>query len=101
METAEKTFEADINGDKLYQVRARKALPILVRQAKAQQTITYTDTDLAIELEMPNPENLNYVLGAIGNSLKKLEKILREPIPLINVIVINKGINILIYTNYA
>ena len=48
METGEKTFEADIMGDKLYQVRARKALPILVRQAKAQQTITYTD--LAIEL---------------------------------------------------
>ena len=92
MNSGEKTFEADIKGDKLYQVRARKALPILVRQAKAQQTITYTD--LAIELEMPNPENLNFVLGAIGNSLKKLkklEKILREPIPLINVIVINKN----------
>lgn len=78
-ETAE-----DITGNKLYQKKARKALPILVRQAKAGQPITYTD--LAAELEMPNPRNLNYVLGAIGNSLSKLNK----EIPVINAIVIKK-----------
>ncbi len=86
METGEKTFNADIHGEKLYQKRARKALPILVRQAKAEQPIYYSD--LAEELNMPNPRNLNYVLGAVGNSLKKLEKKWKEEIPLINVIVI-------------
>jgi len=40
---------------------------------------------------MPNPRNLNYVLGAIGNSLIKLGKEWNEKIPLINVIVINKN----------
>jgi len=89
METGEKTFDADIHGEKLYQKRARKALPILVRQAKAEQPIYYSD--LAEEIGMPNPRNLNYVLGAIGNSLIKLGKKWNEEIPLINVLVINKN----------
>ena len=96
MDTGEKTFETDINGDELYQVLARKALPILVRQAKAQQTITYTD--LADELEMLSRRDSDYnlwgkwgnILWEIGNALKKLEKILRRSIPLINVIIIRK-----------
>lgn len=92
METGEKTFDTDIHGEKLYQKRARKALPILVRQAKAEQPIYYSD--LAEELNMPNPRNLNYVLGAIGNSLKKLAKEWDEEIPLINVLVINKNDNL-------
>jgi hypothetical protein len=86
--TAESTSNDDITGNKLYQQRARIALPILVRQAKAEQTISYAD--LAKELEMPNARNLNFVLGAIGNSLSKLEEIIGEKIPLINALVVNK-----------
>ena len=41
-----------IFGEKLYQERARAALPILVRQATAQQKIKYGD--LAEEVGMPN-----------------------------------------------
>ena len=88
-ETGESTFDSDITGNKLYQIRARKALPILVRQAIAEQPIFYSD--LAFELQIPNPRNLNYVLGAIGNSLKKLSGSWKIEIPLINVLVINKS----------
>jgi alkylated DNA nucleotide flippase Atl1 len=49
-----------LNGEKLYQKRAKTALPYLVRQAKAGQKIYYSD--LAKEIGMPNPRNLNYVL---------------------------------------
>ena len=35
-------------GEKLYQIRARKVLPILVRQVEAQQTITYEDLFLVV-----------------------------------------------------
>jgi hypothetical protein len=57
-------------GDKLYQVRARQALPILVRQALSRKPIFYEA--LAAELGMPNPRNLNYVLGSIGTTLNEL-----------------------------
>jgi len=57
-------------GDKLYQVRARQALPILVRQALSRKPIFYAA--LAAELGMPNPRNLNYVLGSIGTTLNEL-----------------------------
>ena len=66
META-KTAQP-ISGDKLYQERARRALPLLVRQAQAHAKIYYLD--LALELGMPNPRNLNYVLGSIGQALQ-------------------------------
>lgn len=78
-----------LKGDKLYVQRARFALPILVRQAKAGEPIYYSD--LAKELGMPNPRNLNFVLGAIGNAIESLayqEKI--DKIPIINCLVINK-----------
>jgi hypothetical protein len=88
METAELTSLEDISGDKLYQKRAREALPILVRQALVSQKITYSD--LANELKMPNPRNLNYVLGLIGNTLLKLSEKWEEEIPPIQSIVINK-----------
>ncbi|MFH1390246.1 MAG: hypothetical protein ABIH56_05970 [Candidatus Margulisiibacteriota bacterium] len=71
-ETGEITSYGLLSGEKLYQVRARQALPILVRQAKAEQSIYYSD--LASELGMPNPRNLNYVLGTIGNALQALSK---------------------------
>jgi hypothetical protein len=45
-------------GGKLYQKRAQAALPLLVRQAEARVPVSYGD--LADELEMPNPRNLNF-----------------------------------------
>ena len=76
-------------GDKPYQERARLALPHLVRQAKAGKTIYYSD--LAEEINIPNPRNLNYVLGAIGNALKFLGEQTKTEIPPIQCVVINKA----------
>ena len=45
-------------GAKTYQQRARSALPILVRQAKAHQTMFYSE--LALEMGISNPRTLNY-----------------------------------------
>lgn len=79
METAEKAN--NIWGNELYQERARRALPILVRQAEAKQSIYYSN--LADELDMANPRNLNYVLGCIGQTLVEVvensESILSPP----------------------
>ncbi len=76
-------------GDKLYQCRARDALPILIRQALSRKPIFYEA--LAAELDMPNPRNLNYVLGSIGATLNELS---RDPdwgdIPHIQSLVINQ-----------
>ena len=77
-----------LRGDKLYLNRARKVLPYLVRQAKAGQTIYYSD--LAKEVDIPNPRNLNYVLGSIGNALIELAKQSKIDIPPIQCVVINK-----------
>lgn len=71
---------------KLFEDRAKVALPILVRQATVRQTITYSQ--LADEIGMPNPRNLNYVLGCIGNLITKLNK--KKKIPYIQLLVINK-----------
>ncbi len=76
-------------GDKLYQERARRALPILVRQALANQHIYYSD--LATELGMPNPRNLNFVLGSIGQTLQQLSDEWKEIVPPINCLVVNKA----------
>jgi len=75
-------------GDKLYQKRARRTLPLLVRQARAHQEITYSD--IAIELGMPNPRNLNYVLGSIHESLKELAHEWGKRIPPIQCLVVGK-----------
>ena len=91
--TGNKSNSDLLDGNKLYIERARLALPILVRQAKAGEPIYYSD--LAEELGMSNPRNLNYVLGAIGNALEALAK--REKstkIPVINCLVINKTDNL-------
>lgn len=77
-----------IHGEKLYQERARRAFPILVRQAEAKKPIYYSD--LAEELGMPNPRNLNYVLGSIGQTLHQLADEWKSEIPPIQCIVINK-----------
>jgi len=87
METAKKALS--IHGNKLYQERARKALPILVRQAKASEKIFYED--LAEELGMPNPRNLNYPLGSIGKTLQEIGKSWKEKIPPIQCLVVNKN----------
>lgn len=84
------TGEASVGGllgDKLYQVRARAALPILVRQATAGQTMLYGE--LARELDMPNPRNLNYVLGAIGNTMLQLGQEWGIRVPPIQALVVN------------
>jgi len=86
METAK--IAMSISGEKKYQVRARAALPILVRQAHAGSTISYTD--LAAELEMQNPRNLNFVLGSVGQALKDLSIQWGLDVPPIQCLVINK-----------
>jgi hypothetical protein len=78
-----------LNGEKLYLERARVTLPYLVRQAKAGQTIYYSD--LAEEVGIPNPRNLNYVLGSIGNALVALGKSAKTEIPPIQCVVVNKS----------
>ncbi|MCP5230848.1 MAG: hypothetical protein H6948_01925 [Zoogloeaceae bacterium] len=78
-----------LSGDKLYQQRARSALPMLVRQAMASTPIVYED--LAQELSMPNPRNLNYVLGSIGQTLINLSEHWGIEVPPIQCLVVNKG----------
>lgn len=75
-------------GDKLYHERARQALPLLVRQAHAQQKIYYSS--LADELGMPNPRNLNFVLGSIGQALIRLAEEWNEEVPAIQCLVVNQ-----------
>jgi hypothetical protein len=77
-----------IDGDELYQQRARAALPILVRQAHAGAKIYYAE--LASELKMPNPRTLNYPLGSIGTALEELSKEWGEKIPAIQCLVVNQ-----------
>lgn len=75
-------------GNKLYQQRARAVLPILVRQAKANQPIYYEN--LASEVDMPNPRNLNYPLGCIGDALNDLSDEWEDEIPHIQALVKNQ-----------
>jgi len=75
-------------GEKLYQERARAALPLLVRQASQSATVYYSD--LAAELGMANERNLNYVLGYVGGAVESLAKDWKETIPPIQCLVINK-----------
>lgn len=83
-----------ISGDKLYQERARTALPLLVghallvRQARADRTIFYSQ--LASELGVTFPLNLNYVLGYIGQALELLSAEWGEKIPPIQCMVVSK-----------
>jgi hypothetical protein len=75
-------------GGKLYQQRAREVLPILVRQANAREPIYYET--LAQEVGMPNPRNLNFPLGCIGDALNEVSERRNEEIPHIQSIVINR-----------
>lgn len=76
-------------GPKDYQHQAKKALPVLVRQALSGKPIFYQN--LATELGMPNPRNLNYVLGSVGQTLIELSDKLGENIPPIQCLVINQA----------
>ena len=78
-----------LSGDKLYQERARKTVPLLVRQARAGMPIYYSY--LAEELGMPNPRNLNYVLGSVGKSMASLSNVWSEKVPPLQCLVVNKG----------
>jgi len=78
-----------IYGEKAYHEKAREALPILVRHAIAGRPIQYGD--LAKQLGMPNPRNLNFPLGSIGSSLEALGKELGVKIPPIQCLVVNKN----------
>ncbi|HEX8365974.1 MAG TPA: hypothetical protein VF603_11900 [Allosphingosinicella sp.] len=84
------TFESarDFHGPKLYQQRAREVLPILVRQAGARQPVFYEA--LAREVGMPNPRNLNYVLGCIGRTLNELAEEWEDHVPPIEALVVNQ-----------
>lgn len=89
METAKKVLGIhDNHGKKLYQKRAKKVLPVLVRQAEAAKKIPYSY--LAEELGIPNPRNLDYPLGSIGKTLQDLGKSWGEKIPPIQCLVVNK-----------
>ena len=76
-------------GTKTSQQRARTALPILVRQAEARQTMFYGE--LAREMEISNPKTLNRPLGSIGRALLDLGRRWGRPVPLIQALVINKS----------
>jgi hypothetical protein len=78
----------DILGERLYQKRASKALPILVRQAELRTPILYSA--LAEEIGMPNPRNLNDVLECVGLRLDALSRDWGESVPKIQILVINK-----------
>lgn len=81
-----------LTGDKLYKERARAALPLLVRQATAAKPIFYSS--LAGELGMPNPRNLNYVLGSIGQAMARLSKQWKTKVPPLQCLVVNKATGI-------
>lgn len=87
--TATASQTKNMSGDKPYQQRARRALPILVRQAASQKPIFYEA--LADELEM-RPRNLNWVLGSVGVTIQELARkpAWNEEIPHIQSLVINQ-----------
>lgn len=78
----------DLHGEKLYQERARRILPILVRQAAAKRPLSYEA--LAEELSMTNPRVLNYPLGCVGRALIELAEDWDYDIPHIQSLVVNK-----------
>lgn len=76
------------SGNKAFQGAARRALPILVRQAKAQQPMYYSQ--LSAELKYP-ARGMGKVLGTVGRELLTLSKQWgKGGIPPIQCLVINK-----------
>jgi len=76
-------------GDKMYQERARRALPILVRQAEAPKVTPVSYSSLAQELGMSNARNLNFVLGCIGKTLESIAEDWDPPVPRLQSLVVN------------
>jgi hypothetical protein len=74
-------------GNALYQKRARRVFPLLVNLARARATATYAQ--VARQLKMASPRNLNYVLGSVGASLTELSQKWGELIPPIEALVVN------------
>lgn len=72
-----------------YQQRAATVLPILVQKATRRQTIEYGE--LASAAGIPNPRNLNYPLGCIGQTLLQLSDAWGTLIPPIQCLVVNKS----------
>ena len=88
-DTTEMAAAGFARGARTYQKRARTALPILVRQAKARQTMFYGE--LAHEMEIPNPRTLNHPLDSIGRALQDLGRQWGRQVPPIQALVINKS----------
>lgn len=81
-----------LSGDKKFQRKARVIFPILVRQAKAGEKITYSD--LAKEAGYSNSRNLNYPLGAIGETIGHISNVWKEDIPVIQSLVVSKTLGV-------
>ena len=79
--------EYKIYGDKRSHEIAQKVLPILVKHAKAGNTIFYAD--LAQEAGCHH-RSLNHPLGYIGETLDQLHGVWKESIPAINSIALDK-----------
>jgi len=74
-------------GNKTFQRAARSALPILVRQAKAQQPMYYSQ--LSAELKYP-ARGMGKVLGTVGRELVNLSKLWgKRGIPPIQCLLVN------------
>jgi hypothetical protein len=89
--TAQTTREKSIHGTSKTEKLAALILPILVRQAKAHNTITYSalakEINCAFDDLHANPHGeIGHSLGIIGNTLDHME----SPPPPINVCVVNK-----------
>ena len=82
------TIAKHVPDKKPYQKRARVMLPILVRQADANQEITYGN--LGKELDL-HPRVLRHSLDCIGKTLLELGERWQEDIPPIQGLVVNQG----------
>jgi hypothetical protein len=76
------------NCSRLYQQRAKQALPLLVARAKAGRDMTYKE--LARQMGVHH-RTLAYALGAVGDELERLSHKWHEKIPPINCLVVSKS----------
>ena len=77
------------DGDSVSQLRARKALPILVKKAQKRETISYKQLAAKLGLHgKRDPQNMRHVCGSISATLRCLEECWGEKIPRITNIVI-------------
>lgn len=82
-----------LTGDKFAAEMARFALPILVRQARSGQSMTYSA--LAAELSIPFDLSTKFPLEAIGKALEQLSKLQSgKPIPPLQYLVVKAGTDV-------